>query len=215
MTKLVPSDREVDPFASLMRNCSAALAALVVGLTLLCPSWSAAQSTLEIDKKRDETAKELGTGIPDPSRVRSRAEQIFGQPIQNQKDEELKSLASDANVYANMVGFILEEYKSYYRENYRYEFVQKAIGPTHDSYVALSNEFLSIRNKAYFNLGLRAKTAGNIVQALLYFRDAYRLSVFSCDKGVPKDSCRRAAAETEMQQLLKIDGITPYLTWQR
>ena len=97
----------------MVRMASAALAAL-----LMCGPV-AAQSTLDVDKKRDEDLRELGSGIPDSGKLREIAKAMFARPVGDQKEEELKMVAEQANRYANMVGYISQVYDSYYRENIR------------------------------------------------------------------------------------------------
>ena len=139
-----------------------------------------AQSTLDIDEQRAATLNKLDFVIPAPGEVREIAKQLFSKPLAKQDTEVLKSLAKQSNSYANMVKFIQDEYDDYRRENYRYDFVLKKLSPTLRSYSQIVNEFLGIRNQAYFNLGLKEEEAGNHIEALVWFRDAYRLSVFDC-----------------------------------
>jgi hypothetical protein len=175
----------------------------------------AAQSTLDVDKRREEMLKELGSAdIPNPDKVREFAKAIFAKPLSDQKDDELRTIATQSNKYANLVSYLASEYESYSRENLRYDFVQKALRPGQDAYSKIGNEFKDYRNQAYFNLGMRAKSAGKEIESLLYFRDAYRLSSFDCGKGTAPQSCMRWKAEQEMQKLLKLDKVQAYVTWQ-
>ena len=74
------------------------------------------------------------------------------------------------------------------------------------------NEFLEIRNQAYFNLGLLAKNENKTMEAFLYFKDAYRLSLFDC-RGTSEKYCIRWKAEQELQKLLGLMEIKAYVTW--
>ena len=49
--------------------------------------------------------------------------------------------------------------------------------------------------------------------ALLFFRDAFRLSSFDCGEEDPRN-CMRWLAEQEMQKLIGTDDITAFTTWQ-
>ena len=113
-----------------------------------------------------------------------------------------------------MVNFIKDEYDDFRQENYRYDFVLKKLKPSLGQYTQVVNEFLAIRNQAYFNLGTKAKNAGNNVPALLWFRDAFRLSGFDCGKNQARETCMRWKAEQEIQNLLGLSSIKAYVTWQ-
>ena len=115
---------------------------------------------------------------------------------------------------ANLISGILQEYSSYYQENYRYNFIQTKVADPHDAYARLSNKFISIRNLAYFNLGLKMKEKGESLRAYLYFKDAFRLSIFACVKDADPNSCMRWKAEQEMKSLLSIEDIQSYVSWQ-
>ena len=173
-----------------------------------------AQSTLEIDDQRLATLDKMASVIPDPNKVREIAQDIFSTPLSEQEIDALQSLAKQANSYANMVNFIKDEYEDQRRENYRYDFVLEKLTPALQSYTRVVNEFLGIRNQAYFNLGLKEKEAGNHIEALIWFRDAYRLSSFDCGKDQAREECMRWKAEQEMQKLLSLSSITSYVTWQ-
>lgn len=187
--------------------------AVMVAASALVHGPVAAQSTLDVDEKRVEEQKELGVGIPDPDAIRKMATELFAKPYAQQNEQDLKNLAQQANRYANMVGYLEVEYNSYYRDNYRYEFVQKKVGPVLDAYTDVSNEFKGYRNLAYYNLGLLAKDAGDGVAALLYFRDAFRLSTFDCGTD-GANKCMRWLAEQEIQKLLGLGEMRAYVTWQ-
>lgn len=85
-----------------------------------------------------------------------------------------------------------------------------------DRYTRLANEFKDIRNRAYFNLGQKAEAVGDILQALYYYNDAYRLASFQCDSSTPREGqCTRLDAERRMQRILEITDIDPYTSWGR
>ena len=124
--------------------------------------------------------------------------------------DQLKTIAEKSNKAANMVDYIQEEYAEYYRENSRYDFVQKKVAPAHDAYVRLANSLKDIRNKTYLELGVRLEKTGDIGTAFFYYRDAYRLSEFDNNgkEGV------RYKAEQEMKRLLGINDIESYVSWR-
>ena len=185
---------------------------VVVFLLLSC-SQSLAQSTLDIDKKREEERRKLGSILPKQDQVRQNAKMIFSKPLSEQSEEELRSIAKRSNIYANLVNYILKGYNDYYRESYRYDFVLKRVAGPKNEYEKIKNEFLGIRNQAYFNLGLKAKSAGKPFEALLNFRDAFRLTYFDCGKKQPKEKCMRWKAEQELQKMLGLSSIRAYVTW--
>ena len=76
------------------------------------------------------------------------------------------------------------------------------------------NEFLGIRNQTYFNLGMKGKEAGNNIESLIWFRDAYRLSDFECGNRQAREKCMRWKAEKELQKLLGLSSIKAYVTWK-
>ena len=152
--------------------------------------------------------------IPDPDGIRRIAKEIFSKPISDQDADVLQSLAKQSNSYANMVNFIKDEYDDFRRENYSYDFVLEKLNPSLGHYARIVNEFLAIRNRAYFNLGMKAKETGNNVPALLWFRDAYRLSSFECGKDQARETCMRWKAEQELQKLLGLSAVKAYVTWQ-
>jgi len=126
--------------------------------------------------------------------------------------EELIQAGKRSNAAANFVGYIQEEYADYYRDNYKYDFVQKKISPSHDKYVALGNKLKGIRNTAYLLIGLKLKEEGRVGEAFFYFRDAFRLSTFDGYK--KSDPGTRYIAEQEMKEILGIKDIESYKTWQ-
>lgn len=170
-------------------------------------------SSEDIEAARSEMLKRWGVdGLVKPSDVEVEAKTIFERPLTEQTDDDLRELAEQANAAANFVGFILEEYQEYYRDNYRYDFVQEKVAPFHDAYVGLSNRLKTYRNRAYFNLGKRAAQRGDEMTAFLLFRDAYRLSSFTEDQGDRKGI--RYLAEVEMKKLLDINEIGTFVYWR-
>lgn len=183
---------------------------IMLHLPLLATAQDA-QPKEDIDAARAEMLKRWEVGLIKPSTVETEA-LILSRPLTEQSDEELRELAKQANAAANFVDFILDEYQEYYRDNYRYEFVQKAVTPFHDAYVKLSNRLKSYRNQAYFNLGKKAAARGDEMTAFLLFRDAYRLSSFTEAEGDHKGM--RYLAEIEMKKLLGIDHLGTFIYWK-
>jgi hypothetical protein len=84
-----------------------------------------------------------------------------------------------------------------------------------DQYARLGNEFKSIRNRAYMNLGEKAEAAGNLLEALYFYNDAFRLATFGCQTRTPTDgTCERLESERRMQRILRIEGVQSYTSWQ-
>ena len=183
-----------------------------ISLAALPPA--SAQSTFDIDEQRAATLKKMESVIPDPVRLREIAKETFSKPLSSQDVDVLKSLARQSNSYANMVGFIKEGYEDSFRRNHSYDFVIEKLSPPLQSYRQVANEFLGIRNQAYFNLGMKDKAAGNNVEALIWFRDAFRLSSFECEDRQAPEKCMRWRAEQELQKLLGLSSIKAYVTWQ-
>ena len=172
------------------------------------------EDLLAIEENRQQTLENFNISeIPDLDRIRSLASNLFALPIGKQKVEDLTNLSIEANRAANLIRYIRDGYNDEYRENYRYEFIQEKLAKPHDDYVKISNEFIDIRNQAYFNLGIKYKSLGETVKSFLYFSDAFRLSRFDCGTKRP-DDCMRWKAEQEMKKLLGIEGIDSYVTWQ-
>ena len=188
------------------------LGAFIIMLYLpLLAAAQDAQSKEDIEAARAEMLKRWGVGLIKPSTVEAKAH-ILSRPLAEQSDEELRELAKQANAAANFVDFIIEEYQEYYRDNYRYDFVQKAVTPFHDAYVELSNRLKSYRDQAYFNLGKKAAARGDEITAFFLFRDAYRLSSFTKAEGDHKGM--RYLAEIEMKKLLGIDHLGTFIYWE-
>lgn len=172
--------------------------------------------TLDLDDKRNQTMKEFkDSQIPDPEKISNLAKNVFSKPLKEQKTDELESLAKEANYYANLVTYIMDGYDGFRRDMYKYNFVLEQVAPVRDKYVVLSNKYKGIRNKAYFNIGMKHKAGGNFLKAYLFFRDAYRLGSFDCGKEKPKEHCLRWKAEQEMKALLAINDIESYVSWQK
>lgn len=150
--------------------------------------------------------------LPKPANIDASAKKILERPLTEQNDEDLHALAKQANAAANYVGYILEEYQKYYRDNYRYDFVQEKVAPYHDAYVNLSNRLKRYRNQAYFNLGEKAVQRGEEVVAFFLFRDAFRLSSFTDDQGDHKGI--RYQAEIKMKKLLGLENVGTFVYWK-
>lgn len=198
-----------------MRRVNSVFLSLAVLVLLIAcpPAW--AQSTLDIEDRRRADLEKLKSGIPNPAKLREIAASTFAKPISQQNEDILRSLADESNRYANMVNFIKDEYDEYHRDSYRFDFVLKKLSGPRNAYGAVFNEFLGIRNRAYFNLGMKAKEEGKIIEALLLFRDAYRLSNFDCGKRQDREDCMRWRAEQELQKLLGLSSIAAYVSWQK
>lgn len=188
---------------------------VTIVLSVSISAWAEETETddANIDTYRETQIKRWDvTGIVTPKSVTEEAEKLFSLPLQDQSVDDLQQLAKKANAAANYVGLILDEYRAYYRENYRYEFIQRAVAPHHDSYVKISNKMKDFRNQAYFNLGKKHVNEGELLAALFYFRDAYRLSNFDDDR---KRQGMRYKAEQEMKKLLGIEGdASSFVHWQ-
>ena len=187
--------------------------AFMFGIGISNISLVLAQSELDIDTQRAADLKKFDAGIPNQDNLREIATTTFSSPLADQSEDTLLFLAKQSNYYANLVGFISEEYNDYYNSKYRYDFITEKVAAPMDAYTAIANEFKTFRNQAYFNLGLKAKAAGRGIEALLLFRDAYKLSTFNCSE-TRRENCMRWKAEQEMQKLLGLSNIRSYVTWK-
>lgn len=196
------------------------IAALIAAPTLLGTRVPAVSSiemqenkSDDIDGARSDLLKRWGSdGIVKPSEVDADALALLKRPLAEQSDAQLQELARRANVAANFVGFLLEEYESYYKENYRYDFVQQRVAPYHDAYVKSSNRLKAYRNQCYFNMGKKAAERGDNTTAFLMFRDSYRLSSFVEEQGDHKGM--RYQAEIEMKRLLGLENTDTFTYWK-
>ena len=150
-------------------------------------------------------------GLVKPADVEAMAKQILEKPLSEQTVEDLKHLAKQSNAAANFVGHILDEYEDYHRDNYRYDFVLEKVAPFRNAYVELSNRLKSYRNEAYFNLGIKAMEGGDDIEAFLYFRDSYRLSLFT--EGKDNREGMRYKSEIQMKKLLGIEELGTFVHW--
>lgn len=167
----------------------------------------------DVEKLRAEQIKKWGTsGLPKPQELIAKAKVILNKPIELQTIGELRKTAENSNKAANYVGFILDQYASYYRENYKYDFVQEKVAPFHDKYVVISNKLKNLRNQSYLNLGKKLASQGNETEAFFYFRDAYRLASFTDEEGDHKGI--RYKAEREMLKLLELGDMESFVYWQ-
>ena len=197
-----------------MRYCSIVVLSFLV--LLLTGDGVIAQdrtNTLSIEQERQAALEEFNvTELPDLDVVRAAAVQLFAQPLEQQDEEELKKLSREANRVANLIDYIFDEYDDYYRENYQYEFIREKVIIPAAKYESVRNEFLNIRNRAYFNLGALSRDNGRTMEAFLYFKDAFRLSAFNCKYGAR--ICMRWKAEQELQKLLGLPRIEAYVNWK-
>lgn len=167
----------------------------------------------EIDSERQAlVAKWGGSQVPQATEVLERSRAVLTKPLAEQTLDELTTAAEEANRAANFVGFIAEEYESYHRDNFRYEFVKEKVAPYHDAYVNLANQLKGCRNTAYLHLGLKKVDSGDHLTAFFYFRDAYRLSSFTETEGDHRGV--RVRAELEMKKLMGIPELGTFIDWR-
>ena len=187
---------------------------IIISATLVSmPLLAYASDADDFEKIRAEQIKKYGgTDIPKPKEVASKAEAILAKPLNDQSVKELKDIAESSNKAANYVGFIFDEYADYYRDNYRYDFVQEKVAPFHDKFLRLSNKLKDHRNQAYLNLGKKLAASGNNIEAFFYFRDAFRLSTFTEDSGDHKGT--RYEAEQEMKKLMNLEEFESFIYWK-
>lgn len=180
---------------------------LIYTLLISIPFLAYSQDNQDFDDQREEQVKKWSkSGIGNVNEVLENVTEILAKD--NPSINELKEGAKQANAAANYVGYLQEEYADYYRQNSRYEFVQKKVAPAHDAYVKKGNALKDARNKCYMRIGKILKSKGDITEAFFYFRDAYRLSTFDTrDEGI------RYQAEQEMKELLGLEEIESYITW--
>jgi hypothetical protein len=178
------------------------------------PKYVLAQDAISLEDERTRQLQEMGALLPKPELIRSMAKELFLQPLDEQDIEKLREIASNANVYSNLVSKITDGYNDYLRENTRYDFVGNAVRKASivPELLELDSEFKDIRNQAYLNLGLIYQAKGQEMEAFLLFNDAYRLSAFDCPNG--SENCIRYSAEQHMKTLLGIKGVS-YVYWQK
>jgi hypothetical protein len=182
------------------------LRAILMMLMLLSCAAALGQ-TGNLDAEREQRAQQFrDAGVPNPSRIREAAAALFVRPVAEQSEDQLRVVAREANAYANYVGMIRSEYEAELRRQPR--FPPEQLEATSRRYSMIANEFLLIRNTAYFNLARKAEMTGDRLGALLLYNDAYRLSFFDCSSS--STLCPRVDAEVAMQELLGITDITPY-----
>tara|TARA_R100000935_G_scaffold57698_1_gene92244 strand:- start:4670 stop:5287 length:618 start_codon:yes stop_codon:yes gene_type:complete len=174
----------------------------------------AAQDLVNLDDERTKQLQELGVLLPNPEEIKRLSSEEFGKPLDQQDAEVLDEIARDANTYANLVSKITDEYDDYIRDNSRYDFVVEEVqkAPVVDVYLTADNEFKTIRNQAYLNLGKIALADGDQMKAFLLLNDAFRLSPFSCANGT--EGCIRYEAEQLMKGQLGIEGQS-YINWEK
>ena len=126
--------------------------------------------------------------------------------------DQLKLIAKKANSASNYVGFIQEEYENYYKENYKYQFIQNQVAKPHDQYVKVTNKLRNIRDTAFLKIAQKLESTGDIGTAFFYYRDAFRLSGF--DDYTDSDPGIRYTAEQAMKNILGIDNIQSYKSWK-
>jgi len=165
----------------------------------------------EMDVARQKLIEKWASvGLTNVDTVIKEGEEIIGS--EKESTAALIDIASKANKSANFVDYILEEYKDFYNDNYKYEFIRDIIAVPHDKYVRISNKLKDIRNKAYLKIAELKEQEGDIGGAFFYYRDAYRLSRF--DGYTDNDHGVRYTAEQAMKRLLGIEGIESYKSWQ-
>lgn len=194
-----------------MRRTGTWIGLAAVGIFVLAGSPGVAQ-TFEQGREQELAKLELDQ-MPDREDIARQAVELFAMPIEEQSEQALADLAKAASATARLIGFLYEEYDEHRQDNARYDVVTEKVDVVMDDYGAEVDKFKAIRNRAYFNLGVKAKAAGQDVMAFLYFRDAYRLSRFDCGTG-SVGACMRWQAEKEMQKLLGLGHIQSYITWQ-
>ena len=184
---------------------------LLLSIILFISPWGIAQETKDLKTLRDEQIKKWGTDeVPQVRAVIDEAKSYLALPIEQQSIEGLGEIAEKTNRASNFVGYILNEYQEYYRDNYKYSFVQEKVAPFHDEYVVIANELRHSRNLAFFYLGILYKKAGDNITAFFYFKDSFTLSSFTEEGGVKG---LRYKAEIEMKQILGIEDVGTFLHW--
>jgi hypothetical protein len=196
---------------SMQHHLGAACLVLACAGVSLAQTPQATQAPAALDIQRQERIAEFrDVGMPNADHIRAAANKLFIMPVEQQDESDLKTLARDANAYASMVGMIDEEYGNERRQNLKYDLVTRPIGRASKEYNRIENEFKGYRNTAFMNLAQKAEAKGDMLQAFMYYRDAYRLSAFPCvPLELTDDSCPRLVAEKAMQRILGISNVVP------
>lgn len=173
---------------------------------------------LSLDEERRRVLKEFDmVDVPDLDAIRSVASEIFSLPVARQDVDDLENLAAEANRAANLIDYICDRYDDEYEESYQYDLLGKRI--QEKLHVPLfgceeiRNEFLAMRDRSHFNLGVIYRDRGETMKSFLYFKDAFTLSAFHCVSSRPTDDCVRWEAEREMKKLLGIEDMESYTRW--
>lgn len=176
---------------------------------------SSIDEALSIEERRSALLSLIdGREIPGPDQIRATARALFALPISEQGEKNLRGLAREANLYANMISRITDEYDQAFRREARYEFVQEEIQKKAGPILDVKSEFLGIRNQAYLNLGFLLKEEGRDLEAFFTFSDAHRLSPFDCFPAEDaRTDCVRLIAEEEMKRLLQLSEFESYIYW--
>ena len=146
----------------------------------------------DIDSERSDLVKRWSSdGIVTPAEVDTKAAVIFGKPVSSQLVSELKTLAKNANLAANLVDFITDRYHTYYRSKSHLTYLQEDFLPYHDNFAEVSSRMRKYRNLAYYNLGLIAKEEGKITLAFFSFE-----MPFVSASSLPKRTMAKASALT-------------------
>ena len=173
---------------------------------------------LSLDEERRRVLKEFDmVDVPDLDAIRSVASEIFSLPVARQDEDDLENLAAEANRAADLIDYICDRYDDEYEESYQYDLlgerIQEKLHVPLFGCEEIRNEFLAVRDRSHFNLGVIYRDRGETMKSFLYFKDAFTLSAFHCVSSRPTDDCVRWEAEREMKKLLGIEDMESYTRW--
>ena len=159
------------------------------------------------DQRAKDVEKWSSSGFGDVTKILKNSINVLKD--ENASFDELDDAANRANAAANFVGFITDEYEDYRRDVSRYDFVLVKLDPPYERYSDKANSLKDVRNRIFLRMGDILKEQGKLTEAFFYYRDAFRLSIFSDYWNKSKGT--RWKAEQRMKELLEIQYISSYI----
>jgi hypothetical protein len=184
----------------------------VITASILCATVIVANGALHQEPKsntfasvrtnassRNFEVERIGLALPTYHAIIEEANNCFGIEISEQTISQLEEIALRAEFGSELVSTVVNA--SYGKGSSSFDDMSKARAPWEEK----SQELKSIMSQAYFNLGVKHREAGNLVESFFYFKDAYDYGpVGSVDYVDPK---LRNKAETQLKELLQLQDL--------